>query len=110
MPSWIPNGHFTSVPSQWVIVEKRRLRISSGFSASGSFRHDTSQLSLVANGTLLCQALMVDKIAKAGPVCEALEHFEESPDVFRQWMEMIGIGIGDWPEQPPLEGSSEDIF
>ena len=110
MPSWIPDSHFTSVPSQWVIVEQRRLRISSGFSASASSRQDASQLSLTANGALLCQALKVDKIVKAGPICEALEHFEESPDVFRQWMEMIGIRIGDWPEQPPSKGSSHDSF
>ena len=110
MPSWIPDSHFTSVPSQWVIVEQRRLRISSGFSASASSRQDASQLSLTADGTLLCQALKVDNIVNVGPICEALEHFEKSPDVLRQWMEMIGIGIGDWPEQPPSEGSSHDIF
>ncbi|KAF4630994.1 hypothetical protein G7Y89_g7140 [Cudoniella acicularis] len=110
MPSWIPDAHFTTVPSQWVIVEQRRLRISSGFSASASLRQDASQLSLTANGTLLCQAFKVDKIAQVGPICEALEHFEESPDVFRRWMEMLGIGIGDWPEQPPPEGSQADVF
>lgn len=110
MPSWIPDAHFTTAPSQWGIVEQRRLRISSGFSASANFRQDTSQLLLTADGTLLCQALKVDKIVKVGPICEALEHFTESPDVFRKWMEMIEIGVGDWPEQPPPEGSLGDIF
>ena len=85
MPSWIPDSHFTSVPSQWVILEQRRLRISSRFSASASSRQDASQLSLTANdGTLLCQALQVDKIVKDGPIYEALEHYEESPDVFHR--------------------------
>ena len=40
----------------------------------------------------------MDKIVKAGSVWEALEHFEQSSDMFRQWMEMIGIGIEGWPE------------
>ena len=89
-------------------MEQRRLRVSSGFSASASSRQDASQLSLTVTGGLLCQVLKVDKIVKAGPICEALEHFEESPDVFRQWMEMIGIE--DWPDQPPSQGSSHDSF
>ncbi|KAL9611450.1 MAG: hypothetical protein Q9167_003887 [Letrouitia subvulpina] len=109
-PTWIPDAHFTSVPSQWVIVEQRRLRIYSGFSASASISQDTSQLSVTANGTLICQSLMVDKIDKVGPVSEPLEHFEEAPDVFRQWMDMIGLGIRDWPEKPPPEGSINDVF
>ena len=110
MPSWIPDAHFTSVPSQWVIVEQRRLRIYSGFSASASVRQDATQLSLTVSGALLCQVLKIDKIVKTGSFCEALEHFEEAPDVFRKWMEMIDIGIEDWPEQPPAEGTSADVF
>lgn len=43
------------------------------------------------------------------PVCEALQRFEEAPDVFREWMQMIGIEIGGWPEQPP-PGGQADIF
>ena len=86
MPSWIPDAHFTTVPSQWVIVEQRRLRISSGFSASASLRQDASKLTLAANGTLLCQTLKVDDIVDVGSVCQALERFEEAPDVFREWM------------------------
>jgi Heterokaryon incompatibility protein (HET) len=110
MPSWIPDAHFTTVPSQWVIVEQRRLRISSGFSASASLRQDASKLTLAANGTLLCQTLKVDDIVDVGSVCQALERFEEAPDVFREWMQMVGIGMGDWPEQPPPGGSQADIF
>jgi hypothetical protein len=110
LPSWIPDAHFTSIPSQWVMVEQRRLRMASGFSASASFGQDSSQLALAANETLLLQTLMVDKIVKAGPLCDALENFPKAPDVFRQWMEMIGVGVRDWPEQPPPEGSQTDVF
>ena len=53
---------------------------------------------MATNRTLLCPALKVDKIVKAGSVCEVLDHFEQSPDVVRQWMEMIEIGIEGWPE------------
>ncbi|ERF69908.1 hypothetical protein EPUS_05452 [Endocarpon pusillum Z07020] len=110
MPSWIPDAHFSAVPPQWAIVEQRRLKIYSGFSASAFLRQDTSQLSLTANGALLCQALLVDKIVKVGSICDALGHFEEAPDVLRQWMEMIGVEFRDWPEQPPAEGSTQDVF
>ena len=56
---------------------------------------------LAANGTLLCQTLIAGNIVDVGPACEALERFEEAPDVFCEWMQMIGIDMGDWPEQPP---------
>jgi hypothetical protein len=71
---------------------------------------DASELTLAANGTLLCQTLIISNIVDVGPVCEALERFEEAPDVFREWMQMIGIEMGDWPEQPPPGGSQADIF
>jgi hypothetical protein len=91
-------------------VEQRRLRIASEFSASASLRQDASELTLAANGTLLCQTLIVGNIVDDGPVCEALERFEEAPDVFHEWMQMIGIEMRDWPEQPPPGGSQADIF
>lgn len=111
MPSWIPDAHFASAPSQWVIVEQRRLRMYSGFSASASLRQDATLLSLDMSGALHCQSLPVDKIAKLGLVCEVLERFEDTPDVFRQWMEMIGIGMRDWrPTEPPEAKSMKDVF
>lgn len=110
MPSWIPDAHFTTIPPQWVIVEQRRLRISAWFSASASFRQNASKLRLAEKDTLLCQTLKVDNIVEVGPICDALENFEKAPDVFREWMQMIGIGIGDWPEQSPPDGSKADIF
>jgi hypothetical protein len=52
----------------------------------------------------------VGKVIEVGPVSEALEKFDQAPDIFRQWMEMVGIGIKDWPESPPPEGSQTDVF
>ena len=108
MPSWIPNAHFMEIQSQWVIIEQRRLRIYSTFSASGSFSQDASQLTMT-NGALCCQTLKVGDVVDVGPICEALENFEEAPDIFRQWMQMVGIGM-DWPEEPPAAGSLADVF
>jgi hypothetical protein len=108
MPSWIPNAHFMEIQSQWVIIEQRRLRIYSNFSASGSLRQEASQLTMM-NGALCCQTLKVGDVVDVGPICEALEHFEEAPDIFRQWMQMVGIGM-NWPEKPPTAGSLEDVF
>lgn len=110
MPTWIPDSSFMTVPSQWVIVQQRRLRISSGFAASASLRQDTAKLSLADDGHLICQTLRVGKVTEVGPVSEALDNFEQAPDIFRQWLEMVNIGVQDWPEAPPPEGSQNDIF
>jgi hypothetical protein len=61
MPTWIPGAHFMTVPSQWVIVQQRRLRISSGFSASGSLRQDTAKVSRTPDGGFVCQSLKLAK-------------------------------------------------
>lgn len=110
MPSWVPDVNFTSIPSQWVLVEQRRLRMASCFSASASVRQETTQLELSKDGTLLLQSLEVDSIASIGTVFDALENFEQAPDVFREWMGMIGLEMTGWPEQPPQDGSQSDIF
>ncbi|KAI5917471.1 heterokaryon incompatibility protein-domain-containing protein [Camillea tinctor] len=110
LPSWVPDAYFCSVPSQWVMVEQRRLVLSSSFSASGSRDQSASKLALGKGEVLFAQTLMVDKIAKVGPVCDALENWDKAPDVFRQWMEMFDLGLTDWPNQPPKEGSLMDIF
>ena len=87
-------------------MEQQRLRIASGFSASASLRQDASELTLAANGTLLCQTLMVGNIVDVGPVCEALERFEEAPDVFCEWRSIWEIGQSNRPQG----GSQADIF
>jgi hypothetical protein len=99
-----------TVPSQWVIVQQRRLRLSSGFTALASHSQDTSCLALIGDCNLVCQTLKVGRVIEVGPVSLALENFEQAPDIFRQWMEMVGIGLGDWPETPPAEGTPTDVF
>lgn len=110
MPSWIPDAHLASVPPQWVMVERRRLNLASEFPASTVLSQKSLELSLTSGGTLLCPSLRVDKIVKTGPTCDVFDHFGEAPEVLRQWMEMVGIGIKDWPEQPPSEDSLPGIF
>ncbi|RYP49509.1 hypothetical protein DL768_004812 [Monosporascus sp. mg162] len=110
LPSWVPDACFCSVPPQWVMVEQRRLRIYSYFTASGSRGQEASELAIGKNETLFAQTLAVDKIARVGSVCNALENWAAAPDVFRQWMEMLQLGLMDWPEQPPQEGSLMDVF
>ncbi|XDG07642.1 hypothetical protein ABKA04_007257 [Annulohypoxylon sp. FPYF3050] len=110
MPSWIPDAYFCSLPSQWVMVEQRRLIMSSSFSASGPYSQDSSELVLSRDETLLAQSLKIDRVAEIGTVCEALEKWDKTPGVFRQWIEMVGLGPKDWPEKPPEEGTLKDVF
>ena len=110
LPTWVPDACFCSVPSQWVMVEQRRLRIYSSFAASGSRGQDASFLKMAGNEVLVAQSLLVDKIARVGPVCDALENWTKAPDVLRQWMEMMELGLKDWPEAAPEEGSLMDVF
>ncbi|KAI1505463.1 heterokaryon incompatibility protein-domain-containing protein [Biscogniauxia marginata] len=110
LPSWVPDAYFCSIPSQWVMVEQRRIILSSSFTASGSREQPASELALGKDEVLFAQTLMVDRIAKVGSVCDALENWDKAPDVLRQWMEMVGLGLKDWPEQPPEEGSIMDAF
>ncbi|KAI1457281.1 heterokaryon incompatibility protein-domain-containing protein [Annulohypoxylon moriforme] len=110
LPSWVPDAYFCSLPSQWVMVEQRRLIMTSSFAASGPYSQDRRRLSLGENETLLAQSLMVDKVAKVGTVCEALEKWDKTPGVFRQWIEMAGFEPKDWPEQLPEEGTVRDVF
>ncbi|KAF4542702.1 Het-domain-containing protein [Lasiodiplodia theobromae] len=84
--------------------------MASGFSASASVRQETTQLELSKDGTLLLQSLEVDSIASIGTAFDALENFEQVPDVFRQWMGMIGLEMMGWPEQSPQHGSQSDNF
>ncbi|KAL7902398.1 heterokaryon incompatibility protein domain-containing protein [Trichoderma sp. SZMC 28014] len=110
LPSWVPDASFCSVPSQWVMIEQRRLKIYSSFTASGSQRQKDSELVMSENSSLSMQTLAVDKITKVGSVCDALENWTKAADVFRQWMDMLQIGLRDWPEQPPPEGTLMDVF
>lgn len=112
MPTWIPDANFTSIPQHWVIVEKRRLRMASSFSACASFFQDASGLEMALDGALRLKSLMVDKIAKVGVVCQGGGDKERVllPDTFRKWMEMVGIGAEDWPERPPGQGSLAETF
>ncbi|KAL4947954.1 heterokaryon incompatibility protein-domain-containing protein [Aspergillus filifer] len=110
MPSWVPDACFCSVQGQWVMVEQRRLRLYSSFTASGSRSQEASEFTIGKNETLFAQTLAVDKITRVGSVCDALENWVEAPDVFRQWMEMLQLEPRDWPEEPPKEGSLSDIF
>ncbi|KAI0597439.1 heterokaryon incompatibility protein-domain-containing protein [Biscogniauxia sp. FL1348] len=110
LPSWVPDAYFCSIPSQWVMVEQRRIILSSSFAASGSREQPASELALGKDEVLFAQTLMVDRIAQVGSVCDALENWSKAPDVLRQWMEMVDIGLRDWPEQPPEEGSLMDAF
>ncbi|KAI2469715.1 heterokaryon incompatibility protein-domain-containing protein [Annulohypoxylon bovei var. microspora] len=110
LPSWVPDAYFCSLPSQWVMVEQRRLVMSSSFSAPGPHGQNPSELALGRDETLFAQSLKVDKVAKVGTVCEALEKWSETPGVFRQWLEMVGLSAKDWPEQPPEEGTLRDVF
>jgi hypothetical protein len=109
MPTWVPDASFSSVQSQWVTVEQRRLNLATSFSASASYTQAASEFTMVGHETLLLQTLMVDRISQLGPVFDALEKWQEAPDVLRQWMDMLKIGV-DWPEKAPAEGSREDIF
>ncbi|KAI1165991.1 heterokaryon incompatibility protein-domain-containing protein [Nemania serpens] len=110
LPSWVPDACFCSVPPQWVAVEQRRLKMYSTFAASGSCIQATSELAIGERETLFAQTLAVDKIAKVGNVCDALENWDDAPDVLRQWMEMLQLGLRDWPADPPPEGSLMDVF
>ncbi|XXG99605.1 hypothetical protein Hte_005946 [Hypoxylon texense] len=108
LPSWVPDAYFCSIPTKWVIVEQRRTVIASSFAASGTHDQLASELALAEGEVLLAQTVMIDKIAKVGSVCDALENWFKAPDVLRQWMEMLEIGLQDWPEQPPPNGSLMD--
>jgi len=109
LPTWVPDASFCSVPSQWVMVENRRLVMYSHHQTSGRFNQDPSILKISEDGVLSAQSLLVGKIAKIGPMCDALENWYNAPGVFRQWMTMVGIG-SDWPEQPPAPGTLLDTF
>ncbi|KAI0885970.1 heterokaryon incompatibility protein-domain-containing protein [Annulohypoxylon maeteangense] len=110
LPSWVPDAYFCSLPSQCVIIEQRRLIMSSSFAASGPYCQDPSELTLGKDGVLLAQSLMVDKVARVGTVCEVLDKWEKTPGVFKQWLDMAGLSPKDWPEQPPEEGTLKDVF
>ncbi|KAI1350381.1 heterokaryon incompatibility protein-domain-containing protein [Xylaria sp. FL0043] len=110
LPSWVPDACFCSVPPQWVAVEQRRLKMYSTFAASGSRVQTTSELAIGENESLIVQTFAVDRIAHVGNVCDALENWTDAPDIFRQWMEMLQLGLRDWPEDPPTEGSLMDVF
>ncbi|KAL8387242.1 hypothetical protein RB595_010052 [Gaeumannomyces hyphopodioides] len=110
LPTWVPDACFCSVPPQWVMVEQRRLTMYSFFAASRPRSHGAFELKLGKNEILLAQSLAVDKIARVGVVCDALENWTKAPDVFRQWMEMTELELRGWPEQPPTEGSLLDVF
>ncbi|KAF5238840.1 hypothetical protein FANTH_10168 [Fusarium anthophilum] len=109
-PSWIPDACCISTESQWVTIEERRLTMSSSFSASGTHMQDTQLLTVADDETLRLQTKFVDTIDKVGPVCNALEDWQDAPDVLRNWMEMVGLGAGGWPSEPPDPGTQGDIF
>ncbi|GLA44223.1 hypothetical protein AnigIFM63309_002809 [Aspergillus niger] len=109
-PSWLPDLHVRSTPSRRVWGEQQRLKIAERFSATAGLKQDTTQFSLASDGTLRLQALKVDKVIRVGDATDPLDEFDKVPDVFRQWMGMIGMGVQDWPESPPARGSQQDSF
>ncbi|KAF4447231.1 HET-domain-containing protein [Fusarium austroafricanum] len=111
-PSWLADFHVQSIPIKIVWGEKRRFNISKRFSASGRYLGLGTKTRLHPHGTLIMEAINVDKIGQVGDMFMFDPHGElhKVPDVLKQWMKMVFGNDVEWPEEPPQAGSLKDSF